>query len=301
MKRNLIPIILMFFILPIFFACSALDNKIAVIPLSGTIQAEADIPLFGGSTITPASVRSYLKRASEDTEVKAIVLQVNSPGGDVSACQEIVYEIEKIDKPIVVSMRTIATSGGYYISAKADKIVALPSTLTGSIGVISEIPNLKGLLNKLGIEMEVIKAGKYKDMYAGLRELTPEEMELMQRTTDQLYGQFIALVAEGRNISKEMVKGLATGQIYTGIEAKELGLVDEIGGLQTAIDLAAKLAAIPHPRIEFYEPESSDLLKLLFSTDISKLANLAEAKLLGLEVITIQKLLNNAYPRFLFK
>jgi len=125
--------------------CTSGGNKIAVVPLNGPIQSGEAGLLFGGSVITPQLVRSQLERARQDDTVKAVVLQVESPGGVVAACQEIVNEIERVDKPIVVSMGSIAASGGYFISAKADKIVALPATLTGSIGVISQVPNLRSL------------------------------------------------------------------------------------------------------------------------------------------------------------
>ena len=215
--------------------------------------------------------------------VKAIVLQVESPGGNVASCQEILNEIEQVKKPIVVSFGTIAASGGYYISAKANKIVALPGTLTGSIGVISELPNLKGLFQKIGIDMEVFKGGKYKDMYAGLRELTPEEKAIMQEMTDQLYDQFVKVVAEGRGLNEEKVRELATGQLYTGVQAKELGLVDELGGLDKAIDVAASLAGIEKPKVEYYKPEVPSLLSTLLGLGMNwqRLDSLIRAKLFG--------------------
>ena len=155
-------------------------NKIAVIPLSGPVQTGPSGLFFPGMVISPQLVRSQLERATEDDAVKAVVLQIESPGGSVGACQEILNEMEEVEKPVVVTLGTVAASGGYYISATADKIVALPGTLTGSIGVISRVPNVKGLYEKLGIEMEVFTGGKHNDMYAGVRELTAEERELMQ-------------------------------------------------------------------------------------------------------------------------
>src|SRR4030042_801285 len=199
-------------------SCSIVKNKVAVISLSGPVQMDSSGLFFGGSVISPEFVRSQLKRAKDDAAVKAIVIQVESPGGSAAASQAIMEEIEKVEKPIVVSLGDLAASGGYYISAKADKIVALPATLTGSIGVISQMPNLKGLFEKLGIKMEVFTAGKHKDMYAGLRELTPEEKVIMQEMTDQLYDQFIQVVAEGRSLSEAKDSKLATGQLYTGVD-----------------------------------------------------------------------------------
>jgi protease-4 len=278
-------------------SCGIVENKVAVISLSGPVQPNGSGLFFGGSVISPEFVRSQLKRAKDDTAVKAIVIQVESPGGSAAASQEILEEIEKVEKPIVVSFGDLAASGGYYISAKADKIVALPATLTGSIGVISEMPNLKGLFEKLGIKMEVFTAGKHKDMYAGLRELTPEEKVIMQEMTDQLYDQFVQVVAEGRNLSEDKVRELATGQLYTGVQAKELGLVDELGGLNTAIDLAASLAGIEKPEVEYYKPEASSLLDTLLGMGLQKLHSVIQVQSLGAEGILLLESLSNPYPQ----
>ena len=272
-------------------SCIPAGDKIAVIPLSGTIATQSS---FFGSVITPELVKEQLDRAEKDVVVKAIVLRVESPGGVVAPCQEILEEIEKVKqiKPIVVSMGSMAASGGYYISCEADKIVALSGTLTGSIGVISQIPNVEGLYEKLGIKMQTFKGGKYKDMYSGMRELTPEEKEIMQQLTDEYYEQFIEVVAEGRELSKEKVRSLATGQLYSGTEAKELGLVDELGGLDTAIDLAAELAGIEAPEVEYYQQPKPSLRSLL------GLADAIQMRLLGLsgEDIVLLQTLSHTYP-----
>lgn len=279
-------------------SCMPVGDKIAVIPLSGAITAGGS-SLFYGSAITPGLVREQLNRAEKDITVKAIVLRIESPGGVVAPCQEILVEIEKVKqtKPVVVSMGNTAASGGYYISAKADKIVALPGTLTGSIGVISQIPNVKGLYDKLGIEMQTFKGGKYKDMYSGFRELTPEEKEIMQQMVDNYYEQFVEVVAEGRGLSKEQVRSLATGQLYTGAEAKELGLVDELGGLDKAIDLAAELAGITTPRIEYYKPQKS-LLESLLGINLDSLVYAIQMRLWGLsgQDIVLLQTLSRTYP-----
>ena len=280
-------------------SCIPIGDKIAVIPLSGSITSGGGSLLFG-SAITPGLVREQLDRAEKDIAVKAIVLRIESPGGVVAPCQEILKEIEEVkeSKPIVVSMGNMAASGGYYISAEADKIVALPGTMTGSIGVISQIPNVKGLYDKLGIEMQTFKGGKYKDMYSGLRALTLEEKEIMQQLVDVYYEQFVEVVAEGRGLSKEQVRSLATGQLYTGIEAKELGLVDELGGLDAAIDLAAELAGVTSPRIEYYQPPSKSLLEALLGMDLSSLAYAIQMRLLGLsgQDIVLLQTLSRTYP-----
>jgi len=272
----------------------SVKGKIAVIPLTGTIASQQG-SLFFGPTITPGIVREQLGRAEKDVAVKAIVLRIESPGGAVAPCQQILGEIERVKekKPIVVSMENIAASGGYYISTKADKIVALPGTLTGSIGVISQIPNVEGLYEKLGIKMQTFKGGKYKDMYSGLRELTPEEAEIMQRMTDEYYEQFVEVVAEGRGLSNEDVRSLATGQLYTGTEAQRLGLVDELGGLDTAIDLAAGLAGVEAPEVEYYQAPGLSLRSLF------GLADAIQLRLWGLSAqdIILLETLSHGYPQ----
>ncbi len=270
-------------------------DKIAVIPLTGVIT-DTSGPLTYGGVITVGLVREQLRRAEEDASVKAIILRIDSPGGEVAPCQEILEEIEqaKQSKPVVASMGSMAASGGYYISCEADKIVALPGTLTGSIGVIAQIPNLKGLFDKLGIEMQTFTGGEHKDMYAGYRNLTPEEQEIMQNLVDGYYEQFIAVVAEGRGMDKEEVRSLATGQLYTGVEAKELGLVDELGGLDKAVEVATELSGAVSPKVEYYKPRSISILSELF-----ELSSLLKLRLLGLggEDIVLLETLTHGYPQ----
>ena len=284
-------------IIPITLIPRPAASKIAVIPLSGTITTGGS-SLLSGSAITPELVRDYLKKAEADRSVKAIIFRIESPGGEITPCQEILWEIEKVGetKTIVVSMGGTAASGGYYISTKADKIVALPTTMTGSIGVISQIMNIEGLLEKLGVEIETFKGGKYKDMYRGFREMTQEEKEIMQGMIDEYYEQFIEVVAEGRGVSKEEVRNLATGQIYTGTEAKELGLIDELGDLNTAINLTAEIADIEAPIVEYYQPPRLTLWSLLGLVDAIK------TRLSGLSAqdIILLEILSHNYPQPLF-
>lgn len=295
-KVNIIGLVLLLILtMATPLACTSGASKVAVISLTGPIYSGGASFLWG-RVINPEQVREQLRRAEGDGAVKAIVLRIESPGGTVAACQEISSEMEKVTKPIVVSMGDTAASGGYFIAAKADKIVALPGTLTGSIGVIAQIPNIKGLYDKLGIKMETFKGGKYKDMYAGLRELTPEEKEIMQKMTDLYYEQFVKVVAQGRNLEEGKVRDLATGQIYTGTQAKELGLVDELGGLQTAIDLAAELAGVAKPKVEYYKPRPSSLLGSLLGLSLAEWRSLIQLRLLGAEGVVLFDILNRPYP-----
>jgi len=287
-------------LIPTFLISRPVVGKIAVIPLTGAITT-GGASSFSGSTITPDLVSNYLAKAESDMAVKAIVFRIESPGGEIVPCQEILWEIERVKetKIIVVSMGGMAASGGYYISTKADKIVALPTTMTGSIGVISQVTNIEGLLDKLGIQIETFKGGKYKDMYRGFREMTLEEEEIVQRMIDEYYESFIDVVAEGRGLSREEVRNLATGQIYTGAEAKELGLVDELGDLNTAIDLAAELAGIEVPIVDYYQPPALTLWSLL------GFVSAIQARISGLSAqdIVLLEILNHNYrqPLFLYQ
>jgi len=283
-------------VIPIALLPRGATDKIVVIPLSGSI-ATGDSS-SSGSAITPGLVRDYLARAESDRAVKAIVFRIESSGGQIEPCQEILLEIQraKETKKIVVSMGGMAASGGYYISTQADKIVALPTTQTGAIGVISSAVNVKGLLDKLGIQIEIFKGGKYKDMYWGFRELTAEETEIMQDMVDEYYEQFIDVVVEGRGLSEEAVRELATGQLYSGAKARELGLVDELGDVDAAIDLALQLAGIETAMVEYYKPPRLTIWSLLGLVDAIR----ARVSGLSAEDMVLLEILNHNYPQPLF-
>lgn len=290
-------VVLAAILVPVMVLPRQAAGKVVVIPLSGTITT-AGSALSPGSVITPELVKDYLARVESDKAVEAIVFRIESPGGEVEPCQEILLEIEKAKetKKIVVSMGGMVASGGYYISTLADRIVALPTTMTGSIGVISSVVNIEGLLEKLGIQIEIFKGGKYKDMYQGYRELTPEEEEIMQGMVNEYYEQFIGVVAEGRGLSEEEVRNLATGQLYSGVKAKELGLVDELGDLDTAIDLASELAGLETIVVEYYQPPKLTLRSLIGFLDAVK----ARISGLSAEEMILLEILNHNYPQPLF-
>ena len=267
--------------------CKMDHGKVAVIRLNGIIAGSGQQGLLMSGGISPKLVRGYLKKAESDSGVKAVVLRINSPGGSAAASQEIASDIHRFKnetgKPIVVSMGDIAASGGYYISAYADKIVANPSTLTGSIGVISQFIYVEGLLEKLGLELETVKSGRHKDM--GIWPLTDEQRKIMQDISDDLYEQFVTAVAQGRGLPTEEARGLATGQLYTGNQALGLGLVDKLGGLDTAIDLAASLAGISAPEIEEYSQPASFLETMLGGLSPQSLLPLSGDELLFLRIL----------------
>ncbi len=195
-----------------------------------------------------------LRKFSENPYVKAIVLRIDSPGGGVVPSQEIHDAIKRIraknNKAVIASLGSVAASGGYYIAAATDRIVANPGTLTGSIGVIMETANVEGLLQKIGVEGVVIKSGRYKDLGSPLRKMSEEERRLLQSVMDDVHAQFIEAVAEGRAIELKDAQALADGRIFTGRQAKEVQLVDEIGDLDDAIQLAADVVGIEgEPRV----------------------------------------------------
>lgn len=187
-----------------------------------------------------------LKRFGEADGIGAVVIRVESPGGAVGPSQEIYDAVTRLrkKKPVVASLGSLAASGGYYVAAACKPIVANPGTLTGSIGVIMAVRNLEGLAGWVGVNETVIKSAPYKDIANPLRTVTPEEQTILQRMVDDVHGQFVHAVAQGRAMSEEAVRGVADGRLYSGAQARELGLVDELGGLEDAVALAAEAAGL---------------------------------------------------------
>jgi protease-4 len=217
-----------------------------------------------------------LAKFRRDGSVKAVVVRIESPGGGVSPSQELYQEIRRTarEKPVVVSMGSVAASGGYYIACAAQKIYANPGTITGSIGVILEFTNFEELLKKIGFRMEVVKSGRYKDVGNPGREMTADERAYLQAMVDNVHQQFVRDVARGRRMKVEKVRELADGRIFTGEQAMELGLVDELGNLKDAIDAAAKMAAIEgEPKIVYPEKEKKSVFDYLFDRITEKIAN----------------------------
>ena len=217
-----------------------------------------------------------LAKFRKDGSVKAVVVRIESPGGGVSPSQELYQEIRRTvrEKPVVVSMGSVAASGGYYIACAAQKIYANPGTITGSIGVILQFTNFEELLKKIGFRMEVVKSGPYKDVGNPGREMTAEEKAYLQDMVDNVHQQFVRDVARGRRMKVEKVREVADGRIFTGEQAMELGLVDELGNLKDAINAAAKIAAIEgEPKIVYPEKEKKSVFDYLFDRITEKLAN----------------------------
>lgn len=226
------------------------QDKIAVIEISGIITDSAD------------TIRQ-IKKYRDDKEIKGIILRINSPGGAVAPSQEIYEEVEKLkgyNKKVVVSMSTLAASGGYYIAAPADKIIANPGTITGSIGVIMSFSNMTELLKKIGMKPEVVKSGKYKDMGSPLRDMTEEDRMMFQGLIDDVYNQFVEVVAKHRKMQIDEVKKIADGRILSGRQAKEMGLVDELGNFERAVRYISDMVGIKGEPYILKEEEEKGLL-----------------------------------------
>jgi protease IV len=259
----------MLFLMNLFFPDFdiSMEDRVGVIRIEGVI-------LDAQSTIND------LKRFAENPSIKAIVLRIDSPGGGVVPSQEIHDAVRQVrnksNKTVIASMGSVAASGGYYIAVATDRIMANPGTLTGSIGVIMEMANVEGLLKKIGVEGIVIKSGRFKDVGSPLRKMSDEEHELLQSVMDDVHQQFIEAVAEGRALDVTTVRALADGRIFTGRQAKASKLVDELGDLAAAIQLAADVAGIegvpkviePRRRFSFRELIESRLPVLFPKLDL---------------------------------
>lgn len=257
----LLFLVLFSLVIALFQKNIPLTNRIALVRIEGPIL---------DSKKTADEIKEYVKDAS----IKAIVLRIDSPGGAVAPSQEIHESVKKAveKKKVVVSMGSIAASGGYYIAAPSSRILANPGTLTGSIGVIMEIPNLEGLMNKIGIKSEVIKSGKHKDTGSAMRSMKQEERDILQGVMDNVHDQFIKAVSEGRNLAVEKVRELSDGRIFTGEQAVKCGLVDEIGTLEDAIIVAAGMVGIKdEPQVVAKEDKFSfyELLRNKFPGNIA--------------------------------
>lgn len=236
------------------------SSKIAIIYVEGVIlggRGQSTVLLEQGGT---DQIIKQIHQARDDESVKAVVLRINSPGGSAAASQEVGEELKKLraqGKIVVTSMGDVAASGGYWLAACTDKIYANPTTMTGSIGVYMPYANWEELYKKVGIYQEKIKSGPHKDILSPERQMTDEERGIIQIMVDDIYNQFVDVVSEGRKMDKEQVRKLADGRIYTGNQAKQLGLVDELGNMYDAIDGASQLAGIVgKPTLKEYGKQS---------------------------------------------
>ncbi|MCD4688678.1 MAG: signal peptide peptidase SppA [Desulfuromonadaceae bacterium] len=219
---------------------------------------------IAGAITTSEKIVEQIVDFKEDSSVKAIVLRINSPGGSVSPSQEIYDEVKAAAalKPVVVSMGSVAASGGYYIAVPAQRILANPGTITGSIGVIMQFTNVEELLGKVGLKSQVVKSGLHKDIGSPMRPMSSADREILQSLIDDVYAQFVQAVAESRQMDPDKVRLLADGRIFTGRQAFEAGLVDELGGYQDAIRVAAELAGIEgKPKVVYPAADKQEFLQ----------------------------------------
>lgn len=258
-------------------------DKIAIIYVEGVIiggRGQSNLLMEQGGT---DQVIKQIHEARDDESVKAVVLRINSPGGSAAASQELGEEIKKLrtdndengrkGKIVVTSMGDVAASGGYWLAACTDKIYANPTTMTGSIGVYMPYANWEELYKKIGISQEKIKSGPHKDIMSPERQMTSEERGIIQVMVDDIYNQFVEVVAQGRKMDTAQVRKLADGRIYTGNQAKQLGLVDELGNMYDAIDEAAKLSGISG-KVEIKEYGKQSPWQMLFGDNNEKASSL---------------------------
>ncbi|HEY1267403.1 MAG TPA: signal peptide peptidase SppA [Candidatus Binatia bacterium] len=262
----LLVLVLIFFVSVFFYAyltggeagvLTALGgDSIGVVQVEGTINDSRDII-------------DSLKQFGDSSGIKAIVLRIDSPGGAVAPTQEIYEEIEKLKKkkPVIASFGGMAASGGYYIGSACDKIVANPGTLTGSIGVIMQLGNVEELLKKIGVQGYSVKSGANKDIGSPLKPLTPEGKAILQALVDNVHAQFVRAVAKGRRLTEDKVKSLADGRVYSGEQAKGLGLVDVLGNMEDAVELAAKRVGMKgKPQVVYSRAEQKGWMDMVSST-----------------------------------
>ena len=268
------------------------DKTIAVYYASGEI---VDGGNFMPGYIVGSSMVEDLNELKEDDNVNAVVIRVNSPGGSAFASEQICHAVKELKavKPVVVSMGNYAASGGYYISCMANRIVAQPTTLTGSIGIFGMIPSVKGLADKIGVTTDVVKTHQFSDFGSLMRPLNGEESRLMQMNIDQGYETFVARCAEGRGMPVDSIELIAEGRVWTGAMAQKIGLVDDLGGIDMAVEIAASLAGIKEENYVIHSyPGITDWIDQLFTSSVGYMKQRAKKEALG-EYYNVFEFINN--------
>lgn len=239
----------------------SVSDKIGVIDIDGPILSAHDLT-------------STLMSFGDNQSIKAVILRIDSPGGAVGPSQEIYQEVLKLQKkkPVIVSMGSVAASGGYYIAAAAGRLFANPGTITGSIGVIMTFPNYEELMEKVGVATVVVKSGRFKDMGSATRAFTEDERKLLQAMIDDVHAQFVEAVSQGRELSAEEVAKIADGRIFSGRQALSLGLIDELGGFQDALRYAAELTGLgDDPELIYPAEKRQGLLERMITSAVGDL------------------------------
>jgi protease-4 len=265
-----ISIIALFFISVLFAKLLGGDES------SFSLSDEIGVVEVKGLIVDSHEYIIQLNKFRDNKRIKAVVLRIDSPGGVVGPTQEIYEEVKKfvLKKPLIVSMGSVAASGGYYIAAPASKIVANPGTITGSIGVLMKLSNIQGLLGKVGLKSFILKSGTFKDTGSPLRPMTREDRRILQEVIDSLHGQFVTAVSQGRKISIEEVRKIADGRIFSGEQAMQLKLVDRLGNFQDAVAVAAKMTGIKEePRLVYPPKKNVTLLDFLIQGSSDLIVN----------------------------
>ena len=238
-------------------------DKVLLLDISGVIL-EGPHRILGlqKGVTSPARVKEELEKAAKDRRIKAVVIKINSPGGTVAASDVILHDLQafKAERglPVVVCLQGLATSGGYYVAQAGDTIIAYPTCITGSIGVLAMKLNLRGLMDKVGVDDDMVKSGRWKDFWSPFRPASPKEKEMMQQIIDQFYRGFVDVVATGRKLSLQEARQAADGRIFTADQAKDLKLVDQLGYLDDALELAKTKAGLPKDAkvVRYHRPGS---------------------------------------------
>ena len=251
-------------------------------PRIGVVEVKGEIGGGARGNVDAEDTLKVVKRFLDDGDMKAVVVRIDSPGGAVSPSQEIYDELIKLaeKKKVVCSMGNMAASGGFYVAMACPHIVAEPGTLTGSIGVISMFPNVKGLADRFNLKMETIKSGKLKDSGSPFRDMTAEDRAYWQSLIDQVYAQFLAAVVEGRELPEEQVRKIADGRVLTGQQAYELGLIDELGNFNDAVDAAKEKAGLTgEPKLVYPPEERTRFLEDLLGGAVHSVADAVRIEL----------------------
>jgi len=273
--------VFLFFLLVVFTA-GMLGGHSTVVPVGKKIGV---LEVYG-TIIDPQNLREQIVEFRDSAGIKAVVLRINSPGGGVAPSQEIYADLKSLakEKPLIVTMGSVAASGGYYLAIAGERLFANPGSITGSIGVIMSFPDYRDLMDKIGVKAEVVKSGKFKDIGSSFREFSAADRSLLQGMIDDVHQQFVEAISEGRNIPVDRLRPYVDGRIFTGRQALEIGLVDELGSFNDAIKYAAKVAGLgDDPDLVYPEPEHEDFFERLIQGAASRYlgVNLNERMTIG--------------------
>jgi len=252
-----VGVVFIFFLLVIFTAGIFRTGSVMV-----SVGDKIGILEVSGAIVDARRIIEQIDDFRDRSNIKAVVVRIDSPGGGVAPSQEIHAELKHLadEKPLVVSMGSVAASGGYYLAVAGERIFANPGTITGSIGVIMSFPNYQELMGKVGIQTEVVKSGRFKDIGSSSRTFSEADRALLQVMIDDVHQQFVEAISFGRNMSIERLQPFIDGRIFTGRQAKKAGLIDELGTLNDAIKYAAKVAGLDDPDLVYTEPEKINLI-----------------------------------------